>query len=121
MVLTNRQDDRGAPYGGNPGKYLLVYFGIQVLAGLQFAIAYQQVNVTAALFRMFALAILEAGLMVVFFMRLGAENRPFVTWIAIVTLLVLTIMQSSWPDSYRMERDAPPNDRSPGYRTGPSQ
>ena len=61
------------------------------------------------IFRMFAVAVLEAGLAVVFFMHLGSENRAFVTWVAIVTLFVLAAMQYGWTDSYRMERNAPHN------------
>ena len=58
-----------------------------ILAGLQFVIAYQHVDVGTKIFRMFAVALLEAGLAVVFFMHLGSENRIFVTWVAMVTLL----------------------------------
>ena len=48
---------------------------ILILAGLQFVIAYQHVDVGTMIFRMFAVAFLEAGLAVVFFMHLGSENR----------------------------------------------
>lgn len=116
MALAKQQDGGAASYAGNLGKYLLIYVCILILAGLQFVIAYQHVDVTATLVRMFALAIIEAGLAVVFFMHLGSENRTFVTWVAIITLFVLAAMQYSWTDSFRMERDAPPS-----YQTGPSQ
>jgi heme/copper-type cytochrome/quinol oxidase subunit 4 len=121
MALAKQQDDGAASYAASLGKYLMVYVGILILAGLQFVIAYQHVDVTATLFRMLAVAIIEAGLAVVFFMHLGSENRTFVTWVAIVTLFVLAAMQYSWTDSFRMERDAPPSYRSPAYQGGPSQ
>ena len=98
-------------------KYLIVYVCILMLAGLQFVIAYQHIDVGAMIFRMFAIALLEAGLAVVFFMHLGSENRLFVTWVALVTLFVFAAMQYSWTDSYRMERDAPQE----LYETGPPQ
>jgi cytochrome c oxidase subunit IV len=68
------------------------------------------------IFRMFAVAFLEAGLAVVFFMHMGSENRTFVTWVAIVMLLVFAALQYSWTDSYRMERDAPQS-----FKGGPPQ
>ncbi len=116
MELTKQQKGGAAPYAGNLGKYLIVYACILIIAGLQFVIAYQHVNVTTMIFRMFALAVVEAGLAIVFFMHLGSENRLFVTWIGIITLFVLAAMQYGWTDSFRMERDAPPT-----YQTGPSQ
>jgi heme/copper-type cytochrome/quinol oxidase subunit 4 len=121
VSLAKEQDDGAAPYAASLGKYVLVYACILILAGLQFVIAYQHADVTATLFRMLAVAIVEAGLAVVFFMHLGSENRTFVTWVALVTLFVLAAMQYSWTDSFRMERDAPPSYRSPSYQSGPSQ
>ena len=50
------------------------------------------------------------------FMHMGSENRTFVTWVAIVTLLVFAALQYSWTDSYRMERDAPQS-----FKGGPPQ
>lgn len=112
MAQAKPQDDGAASYAGSLGKYLVVYVCILAIAGLQFVIAYQHIDVSAMIFRMFALAFVEVGLAVVFFMHLGSENRAFVTWIAIITLFVLAAMQYSWTDSYRMERDAPPTSMS---------
>jgi caa(3)-type oxidase subunit IV len=105
--LTKQQGGGAASYADNLSKYLIVYVCILILAGLQFVMAYRHIDVGTMIFRMFAIALLEAGLAVVFFMHLGSENRVFVTWVAIVTLFVLAAMQYSWTDSYRMERDAP--------------
>jgi heme/copper-type cytochrome/quinol oxidase subunit 4 len=116
VELTKRQKGEAVPYAGNLGKYLIVYVCILIIAGLQFVIAYQHVNAAAMIFRMLALAVIEAGLAIVFFMHLGSENRLFVTWIAIITLFVFAALQYSWTDSFRMERDAPPS-----YQTGSSQ
>ncbi len=121
MALAKGRDGGATPYAANLGKYLLVYVGILVLAGLQFVIAYQHADVRATLFRMLVVAFIEAGLAVVFFMHLGSENRTFVTWVAVVTLFVLAAMQYSWTDSFRMEKDAPPSYRAPSTQAGPSQ
>jgi heme/copper-type cytochrome/quinol oxidase subunit 4 len=114
--LTKHEPGRGAAYTDSLTKYLVVYVAILILAGLQFVFAYQHVDTTAMIFRMFAVAILEAGLAVMYFMHLGAENRIFVTWIAIITFLVLGALQYGWTDSYRMERDSPKS-----FQGGPPQ
>jgi caa(3)-type oxidase subunit IV len=112
--LTKQQGGGAASYADKLSKYLIVYVCILLLAGLQFVIAYQHIDVGTMIFRMFAIALLEAGLAVVFFMHLGSENRLFVTWVAIVTLFVFAALQYSWTDSYRMERNAPKS-----FKTGP--
>jgi cytochrome c oxidase subunit IV len=113
---TKRQPGGAADYTDKLGKYLIVYACILLLAGLQFVIAYQHVEVSTMIFRFFAIALLEAGLAIVFFMHLGSENRAFVTWVAIVTIFVFAALQYSWTDSYRMERDAPKS-----FKAGPPQ
>lgn len=105
--LTKQERGGAAAYTDSLTKYLVVYVAILILAGLQFVLAYQHVDIPTMIFRMFAVAILEAGLAVMYFMHLGSENRAFVTWIAIITLLVLGALQYSWTDSFRMERDSP--------------
>ncbi len=114
--ITKQQPGGAASYTDKLSKYLIVYVAILVLAGLQFVIAYQHVDVSTMIFRMFAIAFLEAGLAVVFFMHLGSENRVFVTWVALVTLFVFAALQYSWTDSYRMERDSPKS-----FQNGPPQ
>ena len=114
--LTKQQPGGAASYTDKLSKYLIVYVAILILAGLQFVIAYQHVDVGTMIFRMFAIAVLEAGLAVVFFMHLGSENRIFVTWVALVTLFVFAALQYSWTDSYRMERDSPKS-----FQNGPPQ
>lgn len=109
MELAKQQKGGAASYADNLGKYLIVYVCILIIAGLQFVVAYQHIDVHAMIFRMFVLALIEAGLAVVFFMHLGSENRLFVTWIAIVTLFVFAALQYSWTDSFRMKKDAPPS------------
>lgn len=109
MVANTEEPGGAAPYAANLTKYFIVYACILVLAGLQFVIAYQHIDLLAMIFRMFAIALLEAGLAIVFFMHLGSENRIFVTWVAIVTIFVLAAMQYGWTDSFRMERNAPKN------------
>jgi hypothetical protein len=108
MNLTGQQPGAAAEYADKLGKHLMVYAVILVIAGLQFVIAYQHIDVSAMLFRMLLLAFIEALLAAVFFMHLGSENRTFVTWVAIVVIFVFAALQYSWTDSNRMEKLAPP-------------
>jgi cytochrome c oxidase subunit IV len=119
--LTKQQPGGAADYTDSLTKYLIVYAAILVLAATQFVLAYQHVDVTHMIFRMFAVAVLEAGLAVMFFMHLGSENRNFVMWIAIVTFLVFGALQYGWTDSYRMERNAPPAIPTGAAPTGAAQ
>ena len=105
--LTKQQPGGAASYADSLTRYLIVYVCILFLAGLQFVIAYEHIDVGAMIFRMFAIALIEAGLAIVFFMHMGSEKRTFVTWVALVTIFVFAALQYSWTDSYRMERDAP--------------
>jgi caa(3)-type oxidase subunit IV len=92
---------------GGIGKDLAVYFCLLVLAGLQFVIARQNIDASQMLWRMLAVAIVEAGLAVMFFMHLGTEKRGFVLFVVIFTVFVLLAMQYGWTDSSRMVIGAP--------------
>jgi caa(3)-type oxidase subunit IV len=95
-------------------RLLIVYFCILILAGLQFVIAYQHIDTWQMFGRMLAIAIVEAGLAVMFFMHLRSEKRGFVVFVAVFTLFVLAAMQYGWTDSFRMLTGSAPNS---SYRT----
>jgi caa(3)-type oxidase subunit IV len=92
---------------GGIGRYLGVYLCLLALAGLQFVIAYQNIDASQMFSRMLAVAIVEAGLAVMFFMHLWAEKRGFLLFVAIFTVFVLLTMQYGWTDSFRMLVGAP--------------
>jgi caa(3)-type oxidase subunit IV len=92
---------------GGIGRYLGVYLCLLALAGLQFVIAYQNIDAAQMFSRMLAVAIVEAGLAVMFFMHLWAEKRGFLLFVAIFTIFVLLTMQYGWTDSFRMLVGAP--------------
>lgn len=95
-------------------RYLLIYFCILALAGLQFVIAYTSVDISGKFERMLLVAIAEAGLALMFFMHLWAEKRGFLLFVVIFTGFVLVAMQYGWTDSYRMETGAPYTQPKPG-------
>jgi len=86
---------------------LVVYVCLLALAGLQFVIAYQRIDASQMFLRMLAVAIVEAGLAVMFFMHLWTEKRGFVLFVLIFTIFVLLGMQFGWTDSFRMVTGAP--------------
>ncbi len=92
---------------GGIGKYIGIYICILVIAGLQFVIAYQNIDTSQAVFRMLVLAFVEAGLGVLFFMHLLDETRGLLWFVIIFTISVLAGMQYGWTDSFRMERGVP--------------
>ena len=84
------------------GKDLVVYVCILALAGLQFLIAYQNITASQMFRRMFFVAVIEAGLAVMFFMHLWSEKRGFLLFVVIFTVFVLLVMQFGWSDSFRL-------------------
>ena len=89
------------------GKDLIVYICLLALAGLQFVIAYQNIDASQMFTRMLAVAIVEAGLAMLFFMHLWSEKRAFLWFVVIFTVSVLLGMQYGWTDSSRMVNGAP--------------
>ena len=89
------------------GKDLVVYLCLLALAGVQFAIAFQHLDTSQMLVRMLAVAIVEAGLAVLFFMHLWTEKRGFALFVLVFTIFVLLAMQYGWTDSTRMVVGAP--------------
>jgi cytochrome c oxidase subunit IV len=88
-------------------KVLAIYVCLLALAGLQFVIAYQNIDASQMFKRMLAIACVEAGLGALFFMHLWTEKRGFLLFVAIFTIAVLLGMQYGWTDSTRMVVGAP--------------
>ena len=96
-----------AQKSGGITKDLIVYVCLLVLAGLQFVIAYQNIDASQMFVRMLAVACVEAGLAELFFMHLWSEKRVFLWFVIIFTVSVLLGMQYGWTDSFRMVNGAP--------------
>jgi caa(3)-type oxidase subunit IV len=92
---------------GGIGKDLTVYICLLALAGLQFVIAYQNIDASQMFVRMLVVAVVEAGLAVLFFMHLLTEKRGFMLFVLVFTIFVLLGMQFGWTDSSRMLVGAP--------------
>jgi cytochrome c oxidase subunit IV len=104
-MTTTTQAQNGSNEG--IGKILFIYVCLLVLAGLQFVIAYQNIDTSQMLMRMMTVAIIEAGLAGMFFMHLWTEKRGFMLFVVVFTVFVLLAMQYGWTDSSRMVVGAP--------------
>jgi heme/copper-type cytochrome/quinol oxidase subunit 4 len=87
-------------------KDLIVYVCLLVLAGIQFVIAYQDISASQMFVRMLSVAIVEAGLALLFFMYLS-ENRGLMWFVLIFTVAVILGMQYGWTDSFRITDGVP--------------
>jgi cytochrome c oxidase subunit IV len=92
---------------GGMGKDLIVYVCLLALAGLQFVIAFQNIDANTMFTRMLIVSCIEAGLAILFFMHLWSEKRVFLMFVVIFTVSVLLGMQYGWTDSFRMVTGAP--------------
>ena len=94
------------PKSSGMGKDLAVYACLLVLAGIQFFIAYMNISAQQMFERMMIVAIVEAGLALLFFMHL-ADNRGLRWFVIIFTVAVIFGMQYGWTDSFRLTRGVP--------------
>jgi heme/copper-type cytochrome/quinol oxidase subunit 4 len=83
------------------GKDVAVYVILLLLAGLQFFFAYQDITPQQMFVRMLAVAVIEGGIALLFFMHLN-ENRGLRWFVIIFTVAVILGMQYGWTDSFRI-------------------
>jgi cytochrome c oxidase subunit IV len=82
--------------------YIVVYLCILALAGVQVVLAYQHVDGAQLFLRMLSVAVIQAGLGVMFFMHLRMERRSLILTLIPATLFVLLMMNMIWSDSFRL-------------------
>jgi caa(3)-type oxidase subunit IV len=81
---------------------IIVYVCILALSGLQFVFAYQHAQGAQLLVRMLAVALIQAGLGVMYFMHLLDERKKLRLALIPVTIFVLLMMNMIWSDSFRL-------------------
>jgi len=82
--------------------YVAVWLGLLVIVGVEVAATYARLAVGIQLAVLLALAVLEAGLALLYFMHLRYE-RPSLFWSLIPALvIVLLLMDHFWPDAVRL-------------------
>ena len=86
---------------------IIVYICILALSGLQIVFAYQHAEGSQLLARMLAVAFIQAGLGVTYFMHLRDEQRNLKFALIPATIFVLLMMNMFWSDSFRLEHMRP--------------
>ena len=86
---------------------IIVYICILALSGLQIVFAYQHAEGSQLLVRMLAVALIQAGLGVTYFMHLRDEERNLKFALIPATIFVLLMMNMFWSDSFRLEHMHP--------------
>src|ERR1019366_1848548 len=81
---------------------IIVYVIILVIAGLQVLIAYRGGTIGQHVIEFLSLAIIQAGLGVMFFMHLFQEKRSLMFALIPATRFVLLMMNVIWSDSFRL-------------------
>src|SRR5258708_27855912 len=89
------------------GKDLVVYVCLLALASLQFLIAYQNIDITQKFVRMLAVAIVEAGLAVIFFLYFLTGRRGFFLFFIIFLIFLLLAVHYWVAQSFPMLGRAP--------------
>jgi caa(3)-type oxidase subunit IV len=95
MTSTDLRKNSGAT------RDIIVYVCLLALAGIQFFIAFQQITASQMFVRMLCIAVVEAGLALLFFMHLS-ENRGLKWFVIVFTVSVILGMQYGWTDSFRL-------------------
>lgn len=86
---------------------IVIYIAILVIEGLQIVIAYRGGTVGQRVGGMLSLAIVQATLGIMFFMRMLQEKKTLRLALLSATLLVLLAMNGLWSDSFRILDLAP--------------
>ena len=86
---------------------VIVYVAILALSGVQVALAYQHAQGSQLFVRMLALALIQAGLGVMYFMHLRDEQRNLRLALIPVTIFVVLMMNMIWSDSFRLLHMSP--------------
>jgi cytochrome c oxidase subunit 4 len=88
--------------GGGLAVYFVVYAVILGISLLQIVIAYQNIDGSQRFLRMLLLAIVQAGLAIMFFMHMKSEKRNLALFLLPATVFVLAMMNMIWSDSFRL-------------------
>jgi heme/copper-type cytochrome/quinol oxidase subunit 4 len=95
--MTNASEEQGGT-----GKYYVVYVCMLVISAIELLVAYRHPSGTELLGTLLILAFIGAALGVLYFMRLGSENRSAMIGFAVFTLFVLAAINYGWTDSFRI-------------------
>ena len=87
---------------GGLATYIVVYLCILAISVLQIVIAYQNIDGRQIFLRMLALAVVQGGLAITYFMHMKTERRNLALFLLPATVFVLVMMNMFWSDSFRL-------------------
>ena len=82
--------------------YVAVWLGLLLIVGAEVALTYARLPTKTLLSGLLALALVEAGLGVMYFMQLRYERRTLFWSLIPGLIFVLVMMNQSWSDAYRL-------------------
>jgi cytochrome c oxidase subunit IV len=88
----------------SPGMrlYAMIWVALLCIAGVEVFMTYRGFSTVTLLVTLLILAIVEAGVALLYFMHLKYD-RPLLLWsFVIAVVFVLLMMNQVWPDAYRM-------------------
>jgi caa(3)-type oxidase subunit IV len=92
-------DARLAP---NMKTYVVVWVGMMFLVAVEVLATYARPSVGTLLATLLALALLEAGVALLYFMHLRYERRALLWWTVPLVLFALVMLDQVWPDAVRL-------------------
>lgn len=91
-------------HGPSMNFYVLVWIGLVLIVGIEVLLTYEHLPAGTLLACLLVLALIEAGLAVMYFMHLKYEH-PALFWSLIPYLIfALVMMDHFWPDALRLMR-----------------
>jgi cytochrome c oxidase subunit IV len=82
--------------------YVAVWLGLLLIVGAEVALTYAGLPTGVLLSALLALALVEAGLGVMYFMQLRYERRTLFWSLIPGLIFVLVMMNQFWSDAYRL-------------------
>ncbi len=82
--------------------YVVVWLGLLLIVGAEVALTYAGLPTAILLSALLALALVEAGLGVMYFMHLKYERRALFWSLIPALIFVFIMMNQFWSDAYRL-------------------
>jgi cytochrome c oxidase subunit 4 len=93
-----------APPSPGMRAYVAIWAGLILIVAVEVALTYAHLPVGTLLASLVTLAMLEAGIGVMYFMHLKYERRSLFWSLIPAILFVLVMMNHLWPDALRLLR-----------------
>src|SRR3989454_9358131 len=88
--------------------YVVVWVGLILIVGLEVFLTYEHLAAGTLLACLLGLALIEAGLGVMYFMHLKYERRALFWSLIPYLVFALVLMDHFWPDALRLMRQRMP-------------